>query len=162
MFAERALVAYVVQNSGSTVYTDPTTLTRVRLLLEFEGVADRVVSAPAPAGALLYVNMKNIERCRSYGRRCKWGWEDYVPRDGWIEQARIEPKRRLGGILLSRLGLDKIIPKGIFDRLDRPNSSSSIYLTGLPRPREPAADTLLHISPNSRPSEVASGVSPIT
>ena len=48
-FAERALIAYTVQQ-GAIVHTDPKTLNIANLLSEFKGVSNRVVSDPVPAG----------------------------------------------------------------------------------------------------------------
>ena len=126
LFAERALVDYVFQHQ-TIVYTDPMTMTRAKLLLEFKGVSDRVLSGSIPPGALFYANGKNIERCRRFESKCKWLWDDYVPKTNWVEVNRIKPERKLSGVLLSLIGFDKIIPKEIFDRIDRPNTSGIFY-----------------------------------
>jgi 4-amino-4-deoxy-L-arabinose transferase-like glycosyltransferase len=131
LFAERVLVKYVVQHDG-VVYTDPMTMIRAQLLLDFEGASGRVLSDPAPGNALFFSNMKNVERCKRSTYRCKWSWEQYLPKENWIELTRIEPKRKLSGILLSWIGLEKSIPGAIFNRLDRPNTGGIIYLTGTP------------------------------
>jgi 4-amino-4-deoxy-L-arabinose transferase-like glycosyltransferase len=126
LFAERRLVEYVVTRGG-TVYTDPMTLTRARLLLEFHDASDRVRSGPVPPSALYYANMNNIERCRRSGPRCPWAWRDYLPRAGWTVVARIESPRKLSGIVAAMVGLDRIIPADILRRLDRPNSGGVVY-----------------------------------
>jgi 4-amino-4-deoxy-L-arabinose transferase-like glycosyltransferase len=126
-FAERALVAYVVQHDGLVVYTDPTTLRLAALLLDFKGVSDRVRSGPLPPGELFYFNKKNIDYCRRYG--CIYSWKDYLPKDGWNVLMRMEPSRKASGALLAFLGLDKVIPTAIFERLDRPNPGGVLYLT---------------------------------
>jgi hypothetical protein len=126
-FAERALVAYVVQHDGLVVYTDPTTLRLAALLLDFKGVSDRVRSGPLPPGGLFYFNKKNIDYCRRYG--CIYSWKDYLPKDGWNVLMRMEPSRKTSGALLAFLGLDKVIPTAIFERLDRPNPGGVLYLT---------------------------------
>jgi hypothetical protein len=128
LFAERALVEYVSRHPG-IVYTDPMTATRAMLLLKFRGSSDRVSAAMPPPGAVFYYNMKNITRCKNNRDKCKWSWEQYIPKDGWIKLERIEPKEKVSGILLRSVGLDTIIPKEIFARLDRPNSGSIIYFT---------------------------------
>jgi 4-amino-4-deoxy-L-arabinose transferase-like glycosyltransferase len=128
LFAERALVKYVVRHGGS-VYTDPMTRTRAKLLLEFAGVSDRVFSGPVPPGAVFFANRKSIERCQLSGASCRWAWKDFLPRASWIELARIEPARKWSGRALSWLGLDKLLPRAIFERLDRPNPGGVFYLT---------------------------------
>jgi Dolichyl-phosphate-mannose-protein mannosyltransferase len=127
VFAERALVAYTMQHDGAIVYTDPTTLRFASLLLEFKGVAGRARSDPAPPGALYFFNKKNIDYCRRYG--CYFSWKDYVPKSDWRVLMRMEPKRKFIGTLLAVVGLDKLLPKAIFERLDRPNSGGILYLT---------------------------------
>jgi len=126
-FAERALVEYVHQHDGVVVYTDPTTLRLAGLLLEFKGLSGRVLSDPVPAGALYYFNKKNVDYCERYG--CPYAWNEYFPKDGWTVVMRIEPHRKLSGILLRSVGLDKIIPTAIFERLDKPNSGGVFYST---------------------------------
>jgi 4-amino-4-deoxy-L-arabinose transferase-like glycosyltransferase len=128
LFAERALVEYVSRYPG-IVYTDPMTADRARLLLDFSGSRNRVSGNLPPPGAVFYANMKNIERCKHNGDKCRWSWEQYVRRDGWLELARIEPRRKLSGILLRLFKLDTIIPRDIFDRLDKPNPGGTLYLT---------------------------------
>jgi 4-amino-4-deoxy-L-arabinose transferase-like glycosyltransferase len=125
-FAERALVAYVLQHDGVVVYTDPTTLRLAALLLEFKGVSDRVRSGPLPLGGLFYFNKKNSDYCRRYG--CTYSWKEYLPKDDWSVLMRMEPKRRLSGTLLAFMGLNKIVPTAIFERLDRPNAGGILYL----------------------------------
>jgi len=129
LFAERALVEYVAHHRG-VVYTDPMTLSQAKLLFEFRGISsDRVLKDPAPAGAVFYGSPKSIERCKREGKRCKWSWEQYMPRNSWSEVTRIEPTRKVSGFLLRFLQLDTVIPREIFDRLDRPNPGSTFYLT---------------------------------
>jgi len=128
LFAERALVEYVSRHPG-IVYTDPMTMARARLLLEFRGSRNRVSGdLPAP-DAVFYSNMKNIERCRRNGDKCKWSWKQYVPKDSWFELARVESDRKITGILLRLFSLDTTISREIFDRLDNPNPGGTFYLT---------------------------------
>ena len=126
VFAERALVAYVFQHDGATVYTDPSTLRLAALLLEFKGVSNRVLSGPVPPGGLFYFNKKNIDYCQRY--ECSYSWKQYLPKDSWSVLMRMEPKRKLSGALLTLVGLDKIIPPAIFERLDRPKAGGVLYL----------------------------------
>jgi hypothetical protein len=128
LFDERALIKYVESHPG-VVYTDPMTRTRALLLLDFKGVSDRVTNQPVPSGAVFYANAKNIERCRRYGPKCKWAWQQYSPRENWIELARIEPRHKTLGALLRLFKLDTIIPREIFQRLDSPNPGGVFYLT---------------------------------
>jgi 4-amino-4-deoxy-L-arabinose transferase-like glycosyltransferase len=116
--AERALVDYVVQHEGTVVYTDPTTFRVASLLSQFKGVS-------VPPGGLFFFNKKSIEYCRLYG--CSYHWKEYLPEDSWKVVMRIEPPRKLSGILLTSMGLDRIIPTTIFERLDRPNPGGILY-----------------------------------
>jgi hypothetical protein len=116
LFAERALVDYVVRHRV-TVYTDPMTRTRAKLLLEFQGVSERVLSDPAPSGALVYVNKVNIDRCKRVQDRCRWSWQDYLPREHWKELARFDSRPKFIGLLLGSAGVNKLIPEEIFNRL---------------------------------------------
>jgi hypothetical protein len=127
LFAERALVDYVRQHDGIVVHTDPTTLDFASLLLEFHGVSDRVTSDPAPPGSLYFFNKKNIDFCQRYG--CAFSWEDHLPKDGWRMLMRAEPGRKYSGVFLSSVGLDRVIPEPIFERLDKPNPGAALYLT---------------------------------
>lgn len=128
LFAERALVEYASRHR-TVVYTDPMTMTRSRLLLEFKGVSDRVVSTPAPPGALFYANVKSTERCRLINSKCEWSWEQYIPKPGWTELTRIEQTPKLSGTLLRIFRLETVIPRDIFERLDRPDPGGVFYLT---------------------------------
>jgi hypothetical protein len=117
----------VLHHDDLVVYTDPTTLRLAALLLDFKGVSDRVRSGQLPPGGLFYFNKKNIDYCRRYG--CIYSWKDYLPKDGWNVLMRMEPSRKTSGALLAFLGLDKVIPTAIFERLDRPNPGGVLYLT---------------------------------
>ena len=125
-FAERALVAYMVKNHGVVVNTDPLTLHNAYLLLEFKGVSNRVISDPVAPAGLYYFNKKNIDYCRRYG--CRYDWKQYLPKESWRVLTRMEPKRRLIGILMASLGLDNFIPTAIYERLDRPNTGGVLYV----------------------------------
>jgi 4-amino-4-deoxy-L-arabinose transferase-like glycosyltransferase len=126
LFAERHLVE-IAAHTREPIYTDPMTLTRARLLLEFGGSSNRVRSEPVPPGALFYANPKNIERCRRSTPKCRWRWEDYLPRNGWIEVERVEPERRFAGLVLAVTGIDRLLPREIFERIDRPNPGAVLY-----------------------------------
>jgi Dolichyl-phosphate-mannose-protein mannosyltransferase len=125
-FAEHALVAYMVQHDAVVVHTDPLTLHNAHLLLEFKGVSNRVISDPVSPGGLYYFNKKNIDYCRRYG--CTYDWKQYLPKESLRVLTRMEPKRRLIGILIASLGLDNFIPTAIYERLDRPNTGGVLYL----------------------------------
>jgi 4-amino-4-deoxy-L-arabinose transferase-like glycosyltransferase len=129
LFTERALVDYVARHPGR-VYTDPMTLTRAKLLLEFHGVAERVSSQPSDRGALVYVNWKNIERCKRLGKSCRWDPGRYLPGNNWIELERIQPRSKLSGVLLTAFRLDGIIPVEIADRLAGRSTGATLYRTG--------------------------------
>jgi len=126
LFAERALIDYVMLH-GESVYTDPMTITRAKLLLEFHGVSERVLSDPAPADALVYVNRTNIERCKRLGYRCKWRWEHYLPKKDWTELTRMDPQPKRIGVFLGFFGFDKLIPEEIFNRLAGRNPGAALY-----------------------------------
>jgi 4-amino-4-deoxy-L-arabinose transferase-like glycosyltransferase len=129
LFAERALVKYLSSHQV-TVYTDPLTLRRAKLLLEFEGVpVDRIRSEVPPPGSVFYVNRKSIDQCKLEGHKCKWSWKAYLPQNGWIELERVEPREKVTGPILRAASLDKLIPKEIFERLDRPNPGGIFYST---------------------------------
>ena len=63
-------------------------------------------------------------------------------RTNWTVVMRIEPKRKLSATLLALVGLDKIIPATIFQRLDRPNSGGVLYL----RPSNESASSAHSVS----------------
>jgi 4-amino-4-deoxy-L-arabinose transferase-like glycosyltransferase len=123
--AERSLVTYLLQHDSGIVYTDPSTLRTAGLLLEFKGVANRVRSDPVPPGGLFYFNKKSLDYCQRYW--CEYSWKQYLPKDSWSVLVRMEPTRKLSGALLASVGLDRIIPTAIFERLDRPNSGGILY-----------------------------------
>jgi len=125
LFAERALINYVSRHEG-IVYTDPMTLNRAKLLLEFAGAADRVRVGPMPHDGLFYFNKNNIERCkRTY--ECKWQVTQYLPQDGWLELTRIEPQRKASGYILMALGVDKLLPEEVFERFNRSSKAAVLY-----------------------------------
>jgi 4-amino-4-deoxy-L-arabinose transferase-like glycosyltransferase len=127
LFAERGLVEYVRHNQG-IVYTDPLTLARTKLLLEFDGIVDRVVAGPIPPNSLFYFNINNLTRCKRSGT-CKWRVEDYFPRGEWQEIKRIEAKAKISGRVLTTLGLNKVLPKDVFERFNRQSEPAVLYLT---------------------------------
>jgi len=126
LFAERALVAHVLKHRV-VIYADPMTVTRAKLLLEFEGVEKLVVSAPAPKGAMAYVNLKNIERCKRLGLRCTWSWDNYIPKEDWTVVERMEPKTRLIGGFLNILRVEKLIPIEILNRINGHTDGAALY-----------------------------------
>jgi 4-amino-4-deoxy-L-arabinose transferase-like glycosyltransferase len=129
LFAERGLVEYVKHNEG-IVYTDPMTFARARLLLEFSGIADRVSVSPVPRNSLFYFNSNNLTRCKRSGA-CKWRIEEYLPQKEWQELARNEPKEKISGRLLTMLGVNKVLPKDVFDRLNKQSAPAVLYMTGV-------------------------------
>jgi hypothetical protein len=121
LFGERALVAYV-EESGDTVYTDPTTHRRTRMLLRFEGLEDRVISDRVPpAGALFYNNPNRIEEARSRAQ----GTYELEPQ--WQQVLVIDSGRKLSGRLIELLGLQEVLPNGVYRRLNKPNKDVALY-----------------------------------
>jgi hypothetical protein len=78
---------------------------------------------------VFYSNTKNLERCRHNGAKCNWPWEKYLPKDSWPQLARVASDQKMSGIILRWFGLDEMLPRDIFDRLDNPNPGGTFYLT---------------------------------
>lgn len=123
-FPERALVR-VAAEAGGTVHTDPKTLHRADFLLEAAGVRDRVLDMPPGPGAL-FLHAPNNAAAGSAGPR-RFDPAAYRPQAGWVEVRRIDPGRKLSGVVLQALGLDRYLPAALWRRLDRPNPPAVLY-----------------------------------
>lgn len=121
LFGERELVAYV-KESKNTVYTDPTTHVRARVMLAFAGAEDLVVSnRPPPANALFYYNPNRLQDAQRNGR------EFYSAQAGWEPALQISSGRKLSGRVIGFLGIQEWLPNGVYRRLNKPNKDVTLY-----------------------------------
>jgi 4-amino-4-deoxy-L-arabinose transferase-like glycosyltransferase len=122
-YAERWLVT-LARKSAEPIYTDPQTSERARFLLEVEGLRHRVVPEPAPPGALFLSVPENAAR----GKYNRYRWDPVAFAPGaWQKVENLDPGRKGIGIVLDKLGLQKLFPTQVWDKLNYPNPPITLY-----------------------------------
>ena len=119
LFGERALVALAAAAPG-TVHTDPSSLEGALFLLETAGRAGRVSDA-APASGDLYVY-----NSKPYRRRAGVAGP-LTPGAGWIALTTIEERPKALGAALDALGVTRLLPQGVADKLAPPPRRVVLY-----------------------------------
>jgi 4-amino-4-deoxy-L-arabinose transferase-like glycosyltransferase len=111
MWGEHELVDIATRVSGS-IHTDPQTLRRSSLLLEWKGIAGRVTDTPAGPGDLLYLNP---------------AWSKARPDLSWtiVERHGLPPT--IGQLLIARLLPPGTISPSLFDKLGRGHPDVTLY-----------------------------------
>lgn len=102
MYGERTLVD-IASREAVPIHTDPQTLRRAALLLEWKGVADRVMSGPPEPGGLFYYNPARA----SVRPQADWiviERHGLPPTIGQWVVGHVIPADRLSPALLSKLG----------------------------------------------------------
>lgn len=127
LFGERAMVAFAA-GTDEDIYTDPRTERKARKLLLWagDGLQQRVHATPPPANSVYFYNQKNAQTGEAYGG-AGFDVDLYTPREDWTVIARIEPRPRLIGQLLSLLYADRFLPPWIFRRIAFPNPAAVVY-----------------------------------
>lgn len=102
MYGERTLVDIASREAGP-IYTDPQTLRRAALLLEWKGIANRVISGPPKAGSLFYYNPARA----SVNLQANWvviEQHSLPPTIGQRIAVHAIPANKLSPALLNKLG----------------------------------------------------------
>lgn len=95
MFGEWELLDVASRNAG-VIHTDPLTLRRAKLLLQWHGLDDRVTADPAKSGDLFLWNPPRAGR-------------DYAPQPSWTRLEDFQPKVPLARRLLQDVP-DRLLP----------------------------------------------------
>lgn len=111
MYGAHELVSIATHESGP-IHTDPQTLRRAAVLLEWKGVAGRVTDAPAGPGDLFYLNP---------------GWSNVLPGRGWTVVERHGLAPTIGQFLIAHLLPPGTISPGLFDKLGRGHPDVTLY-----------------------------------
>lgn len=129
MFAEQRATEFAAAQHG-TLYVDPDTAWRMRVLLQERGVLGRVSSEPPPPGAIVASKSGVAEACLR-DARCPWapGMRGYLPGPGWEEVARYDPPRRWLGGVVRELDVGRRIPPDIIRKIEQPGAGLVVYRT---------------------------------
>lgn len=123
-FAERALATWLAAHPGTSVTVDPDMARRSDLILRYANEEGRVAAGLPQKGALFVFSPRNLELCRSAGG-CKAG--AYKPQPGWQKIDLVAGKPRAIGVFLRGVGLSRLIPRQILDKIESPAPGIVIY-----------------------------------
>jgi 4-amino-4-deoxy-L-arabinose transferase-like glycosyltransferase len=115
---ERSYVQAVREHPGAVLRTDPSTRYAADWLLAIEGLASRAEAGPPLPGGLYFFNP-------APRRGLPADWPVQRPDPGWQEVAAYPDPPRATGWLVTRFGLDRMLPAGLVAKLR-------------PQPRRPA------------------------
>jgi 4-amino-4-deoxy-L-arabinose transferase-like glycosyltransferase len=105
--------------------TDPATERRAYLLLRWANLEDRISSEPPKDGDLYVHNATRLSQIRE---RSSIGL--YRPAATWTKIAEYHPRPKLAGVVLDLLGLDGLIPAGLWDNLHIGHPGVVLYRVG--------------------------------
>jgi hypothetical protein len=111
MFGEHTLVD-VASHQPGLIHTDPQTLRRASLLLEWKGIAGRVTDAPAGPGDLLYLNPARTQT---------------KPADDWVVIERHGLKPTIGQYLATHLLPAGTLSAALLDKLGPGHPGVTLY-----------------------------------
>ena len=126
LFGEHALVAYLASpGAPATVVIDPELAFRAGTLLGWAGETARVQNKPPQAGDLYfyYPGTSGLASPRLSAEALP----SYQPQAAWTVVWRQDRDRKLIGPLLEAVGLNRLLPGPIYDRLNRPSPSVTVY-----------------------------------
>lgn len=129
LFGERALVAYVQSGAGGPVTTDPETRHRALLLLDWAGVADKVRAGRPQAGERYFHNPDRLNQPTSLRLRGE-DVASYRPTPAWTAEWSAQGGGRAIGPLLAALGIDRLLPGPIAQKLTASRASVTVYRVG--------------------------------
>jgi 4-amino-4-deoxy-L-arabinose transferase-like glycosyltransferase len=129
--AERALVSWVQQHPGATIYTSPEVRIRADYYFRMQQVSTTSVIAEAPpAGSLYFYCAECVQRCinsNRTGNRCGPRPDDYLPKPEWLVQEKIDGSRRPVAGLVTLLRLDRLLPRELVQKLLNTASGAVVY-----------------------------------
>ena len=112
-YGEHELVDVTSRHQG-TIHTDPQTLRRAGLLLEWKGLRGRVTAAPPEPGDLFYHNPTRAP-------------DELRPKPGWIVVEKDGLPETIGQRLARLLLPPGTIPPGIWEKLGRGHPDVTLY-----------------------------------
>jgi len=124
---EQALVGWVREHPGESIYTDIETRARSEFYFRFAGIPmERVIAAAPPAGARFFYSKKRVEQCAAM-QRCRDQAKDFRPNALWRSEQKIDGPRRPGARLAAALGMGRILPADIATRVLAPLDEITVY-----------------------------------
>jgi hypothetical protein len=124
MFGERTLAA-VATSSEETIYTDPMTYHRAKLLLRWADAEDRVVAAPPPPGACFLYNSLRAgtpNRFVSPDRVI-----EYQPQPSWSVMQHWDPGLKWSGSILRMIGIEGMLSEHLREMLMSGHAGVVLY-----------------------------------
>ncbi|WP_198149766.1 glycosyltransferase family 39 protein [Colwellia sp. MT41] len=125
LFGEKAMMTFVKNNLNETIYTDPMTKYRARLLLKWQGLDEFVKVDEQPLNGIyiynparaLHVNWLMAKEKKVY----------FQPKNSWVLIKKMSPEPRLLGQIILKLGLKYIIPLSLWDNIYIQHEGIEIY-----------------------------------
>lgn len=132
-FAEKALVGWLKAHPDTTVRLDPDMARRSDLLLRFAGLDNHIKAGLPHPGDIFVYSPRNLELCKNAGL-CKT--KLYQPQANWQKIDAVKGSPRAIGALLRSIGLARLIPAQIMEKIESPTPGIVIY--HIPQPNFPA------------------------
>lgn len=124
IFGEKDL-ASIANDYPEPVYTDPMTLYRADLLLDWKDAKAKVRAEAPPPGSLYFYNPPRADTENIYVSAGKI--TQFQPQPGWREIRRSAPDPKFAGLLLEKLGLADIVPARLWKALYRGHPGTVLY-----------------------------------
>lgn len=125
---ERELVEWVRRHPGQPIHTDIETRARAEFFFRFAGQDIGAVSTEPPAaGSLFFYSARRVAECAALAR-CRDRARDYQPQRTWRVQEVIDGPLRPGARVAAALGLRRLLPPDVAQRVFAPVGSVTLYL----------------------------------
>lgn len=124
IFGEKDLAA-IANDYPEPVYTDPMTLYRADILLQWNDAKAKIKAETPPAGALYFYNPPRADTANRFVAADEIA--RFQPRPGWREIRRSAPDPKFAGLLLEKLGLADKVPAKLWNALYRGHPGTVLY-----------------------------------
>ena len=126
-FVEKEIVRWTALHPNERVYTDIETRARSEYFLRFAGLpADSLLAEAPPPGARFFYNKERVAQCAAMSR-CRDKVDAFRPSSTWQTQQTIEGPRRPIAAVADLLGLKRVLPPDVAQRIDAPIGLVTMY-----------------------------------